>query len=41
MKRIARDFVSIKDAVAKINRESYQQKRKVSIPLAKAALDLP
>jgi chromosomal replication initiator protein len=40
MNRIPRDFNSVKNAVEKINRESYLQKRKVSIPLAKAALGL-
>lgn len=38
---IPRDFSSIKSAVDKINRESFTQKRKVTLPLAKAALNLP
>lgn len=37
---IPRDFISIKNAVEKINRESFIRKRKVSLPLAKAALHL-
>ena len=36
---IPRDFTSIKNSVEKINRESFLQKRKVSIPLAKEALN--
>ncbi|NIQ03501.1 MAG: ATP-binding protein [Nitrospinaceae bacterium] len=39
--RIPRDFLSIKNTVTKLNHESYIQKKKVSLPLAKAALDLP
>lgn len=39
--RIPRDFLSIKHAVTKINHESYVQKKKVSVPLVKATLDLP
>ncbi len=38
--RIPRDFASIRSTVAKINQESLVQKRKVSLPLAKAALNL-
>jgi len=38
---IPRDFSSIKNSVEKINRESFLRKRKVSIPLAKEALNLP
>jgi len=38
---IPRDFSSIKSAVNKINQESFAQKRKVTLPLAKAALNLP
>ncbi len=39
--RIPRDFISIKNSIEKINRESFIQKRKVSLSLAKAALNLP
>lgn len=38
--RIPRDYMSIKTAVDKINRESFAQKRKVTLPLAKGALNL-
>lgn len=38
---IPRDFTSIKNSVEKINQESFLQKRKVSIPLAKEALNRP
>jgi chromosomal replication initiator protein len=38
---IPRDFISIKIAVEKINKESFARKRKVTLPLAKAALNLP
>ncbi|VAX28662.1 Chromosomal replication initiator protein DnaA [hydrothermal vent metagenome] len=38
---IPRDFISIKTAVEKINKESFARKRKVTLPLAKAALNLP
>ncbi|MBI4383749.1 MAG: ATP-binding protein [Nitrospinae bacterium] len=40
LNRIPRDFHSIKNAVAAINRESLVQKKKVTVPLVKAALDL-
>jgi len=39
LSRIARDFISIQNAVSTINRESYIQKKKVTLPLVKAALD--
>ncbi|MFQ5450224.1 MAG: DnaA ATPase domain-containing protein [Nitrospinaceae bacterium] len=39
--RIPRDFLSIKNTVVKLNRESYVQKKKVTLSLAKAALNLP
>jgi chromosomal replication initiation ATPase DnaA len=39
--RIPRDFLSIKHAIAKINHESYTQKKKVSVPLVRMSLDLP
>lgn len=38
---IPRDFLSIKNSVEKINQESFLRKRKVSIPLAKEALNRP
>ncbi len=38
--RIPRDFISVTESVETLNRASYQQKRKVSIPLAKSALNL-
>lgn len=38
---IPRDFTSIKNSVEKINQESFLRKRKVSIPLAKEALNRP
>jgi len=41
LNRISRDFLSLKNAITLINRESYQQRRKVSIPLVKSALNLP
>ena len=41
LKRIPRDFPSIKDAVTRINEESLKQKKKVSLPLVKTALSLP
>ena len=40
LSRISRDFISIQNAVSSINRESYIQKKKVALPLVKAALDL-
>ncbi len=41
LKRIPRDFPSIKDAVTRINEESLKQKKKVSLPLVKTALSIP
>jgi len=38
---IPRDYTSIKTAVDKINQESFARKNKVTLPLAKAALNLP
>ncbi len=38
---ISRDFTSIKSSVEKINQESFLRKSKVSIPLAKEALNRP
>ena len=38
---IPRDFKSIQTAVEMINQESFAQKNKVTLPLAKAALNLP
>ena len=40
LSRIPRDFVSIQSAVKSINHESYINKRKVTLNLVKAALDL-
>jgi chromosomal replication initiator protein len=37
---IPRDFQSIRNAVRTINRESFEQKRKVTLPLVKTALNL-
>jgi len=39
--RLPRDFSSIKESVARIDRESYARKQKVTLPLVKAALDFP
>ena len=39
--RIPRDFSSIRSSVTQINQESLVQKKKVSLALAKAALNLP
>ena len=39
--RIPRNFTSIKSTVEKINQESFVQKKKVTIPLVKAALSRP
>ncbi len=39
--RIPRDFMSIKHTIAKLNQESYIQKKKVTVPMVKATLDLP
>ena len=39
--RIPRDFMSIKHAIAKINHESYILKKKVTVSLVKATLNLP
>ena len=41
LNRIPRDFPSIKSAVTRINEESLKQKKKVTLPLVKTALDLP
>ena len=41
MSRIPRDFISIQNAVATINQESFLKKKKVTLPLVKTALDLP
>jgi chromosomal replication initiator protein len=41
MTRIPRDYASIKHAVIRLNEESYKQKKKVTLPLAKTALNLP
>lgn len=39
MVRVPRDFYSIKQTVEKINQESLRLKRKITIPLVKAALE--
>lgn len=41
LSRIPRDFISIQGAVSTINQESYIQKKKVTLPLVKAALKIP
>ncbi len=40
LKRIPRDFQSVKNAVTGINEESLRQKHKVTLPLIKTALGL-
>lgn len=40
LNRIPRDFQSVKHAVTRINEESLRQKRKVTLPLVKTALDI-
>jgi chromosomal replication initiator protein len=39
--RVPRDFMSIKHTISKINQESFIQKKKVTVPMVKATLDLP
>ena len=41
LSRIPRDFLSLRDAVTVLNRESYVQKKKVTLPLVKKALKIP
>lgn len=41
LSRIPRDFISIQNAVVTLNRESYAQKKKVTLPLVKKALEIP
>jgi chromosomal replication initiator protein len=41
LSRISRDFISIQNAVKSINQESYINKKKVTLNLVKAALNLP
>jgi chromosomal replication initiator protein len=41
LSRIPRDFTSIHNAVSVLNRESYVQKKKVTLPLVKKALKIP
>ena len=41
LNRMPRDFISIKHALAKINQESYIQKKKVTVSLVKETLNLP
>ena len=40
LNRIPRDYPSLKNTVTKINRESFAQKRKVTLPMVKEALGL-
>ena len=40
LSRIPRDFISIKDAVSALNQESYLEKKKVTLSLAKKALKI-
>lgn len=40
LNRISRDYSSLKNAVAKINQESYARKKKVTLPLVKETLGL-
>ena len=41
LSRIPRDFISLQNAVTVLNRESYVQKRKVTLALVKKALKIP
>ena len=41
LSRISRDFISIQKAITDLNRESYVQKKKVTLPLVKKALKIP
>ncbi|MEK9629637.1 MAG: DnaA/Hda family protein [Nitrospinota bacterium] len=41
LSRIPRDFISIQEAISTLNHESYIQKKKVTLPLVKAALKIP
>jgi len=41
LSRISRDFISIQNAITALNRESYVQKKKVTLPLVKKALKIP
>ena len=41
LSRIPRDFISIQSAVKSINQQSYINKKKVTLHLVKAALNLP
>jgi len=40
LNRIPRDFQSIQNTVSRINRESYVQKKKITLPLVKGILNL-
>lgn len=40
LSRIPRDFISIQNTVSVLNRESYVQKKKVTLPLVKKALKI-
>ncbi len=41
LSRISRDFISIQNAITDLNRESFIQKKKVTLPLVKKALQIP
>ena len=41
LSRISRDFISIQNAITNLNRESYVQKKKVTLPLVKKVLKIP
>jgi chromosomal replication initiator protein len=41
LSRIPRDFISLQNAVTVLNRESYVQKKKVTLALVKKALKIP
>jgi chromosomal replication initiator protein len=41
LSRISRDFISIQNAITDLNRESYVQKKKVTLTLVKKVLKIP
>lgn len=41
LSRIPRDFISIQNAISTLNQESFAQKKKVTLPLAKKVLKIP
>jgi len=41
LSRIPRDFISLQDAVSTLNRESYAEKKKVTLSLVKKVLRIP